>query len=295
MSLYGLCLLLGALLSWRTLRIGTRHWGLRKGTRATLFLLTAALGYALSRVHYILLSPYGRMGLGFVSAQPYEYALCGAVLGGVIAGWLTAKITRQSVGFVLDALAPTGLLTIAIARAAEVFADFGWGSVVEGRFARFPFAVADMYDQWHWSVFFLESALALLVLAGVMLRKQNRTAPGEVFALSLLWWAMGQAYCEVLRAESIRRGFVCMQQLECVLFALGILLVYGKKRGFDKKQLGIRAGVWAACVGLIAFAEYAMDKLTHRIPVPGSYALMAGALLTMGVMIQLTILRKKKA
>ena len=61
-----------------------------------------------------------------------------------------------------------------------MFADFGWGAVVEGTWARFPFAVQDAFEQWRLSVFFMEALLAAAVLGYAKLWRKK--VPGELFS-----------------------------------------------------------------------------------------------------------------
>ena len=287
LSIYGLCLLGIAVLSFDMLETGVRARGLKMGTRGMLYILALVLGAIIARGFYMLTSPYGGMTELFFSFWPYEYAMSGAVLGAILAGLLTAMITRQSAGYVLDAMTPTALVTLALARCAEVFADFGWGAVVEGKWARFPFAVMDAFEQQRLCVFFIEAAFLLLVL--VYAKAWRKRMPGELFSIALCWFAMGHLFLETLRAESICWGFVRVQQLACAVMGLGLLIGWNVKNKLGGKNLGVGVLVYFLCIGLIVFAQYAMDKLTHLLPVPASFGLMGAALMVMGVTVQRTI------
>ena len=128
----------------------------------------------------------------------------------------------------------------------------------------------------------LESLFALLALLYVMRRRDLQ--PGVRFSLALLWWALPQVFCESFRAETLRWGFVRVEQLLCGLLMLG-LLVYGCMR--MSGQLTAVRRFWRAgaavlalvCVGLL---EYALDKT--GIPVPVCYVLMIAVLVLCSVM-----------
>ena len=292
LSIYGACLLLAVYVGAKALRKGTADFGLRRGTCAALLALCAPLGVLGARVNYMLASPYGLMGGGFMSPYPFEYAACGAVLGCVLGGVLAALATRQSIGYTLDAITPAGLVFIALARAAETFADFGWGAVVQDEIImRFPFCVPDLYGEWHLSVFYLEALLAVLVL--VCVTGGRLRAPGVQFSLALTWWSMAQIMCEMLRSESISRGFVRVQQVECAVFAFALLLIWARRVRMPRKPLLCRVGVYLGCVAAIGFSQFAMDKLTDVIPQPASYALMALALIAMGATVQSAMKTRK--
>lgn len=286
LSMYGFCLMLIALLCWRVLGVGVRARGLRRGTRGLLYFLCLPLGVVLARVFYVLTSPFGRLG-DVVSFMPYEYAMSGAVLGAIAGSLLCALLTHQNAGYVLDALVPTALVAAALARCAEMFADFGWGAAVEGKWARFPFAVPDMFDQWRLSVFFLSAVLILLAL--VVAKAWRKRLPGELFSIALCWFAMGQIFCETMRAESICQGFVRVQQIAFAVMALGLLVGWQVKNRLPFAHLRNCLIVFVLSIAIVVFAEYAMDKLTHLLPTAASYGLMAVALVAMGAVTHKTI------
>ena len=279
--MYGFMLIAAFALGSAAFFLRARRAALRGCTTPVLALLCAVLSPLCARV-YLHVTKYASRGLGgfvLLSDRPYEYALCGAVLGVVLAGVLTAKCTRRRAGQVLDALAPAGLLALAVARLGEVFSDFGWGQMVmEPAWQRFPFAVQDMYGQWHLAVFMLEAAAAL-VLAVFVWRLRRETA-GDVFLTALLWLSMTQIFCESLRAETIRWGFVRVQQVQCALFGLFVLAMWALRRRSVRGGL-IALTVYLAGVGAVVFLEYALDKLP--MPQAFDYAVMAAVLGVMGL------------
>ena len=259
--------------------LGARRAGLKGCTAPVLALLCAVLSPLCARV-YLHVTKYASRGLsGFVllSGRPYEYAMCGALLGVVLAGVLCARLTRQRAGQVLDALAPAGLLALAVARFGEIFSDFGWGqTILEPVWQRLPFAVQDMYGQWHLAVFMLEG-IAALALAVCAWRMRGETA-GDVFLTALLWLSMTQIFCESLRAETIRWGFVRVQQVKCAVFGLIVLVTWALRR---RGGWAIPLAVYLTGVGVVALMEYALDKLP--MPQAFDYAVMAAVLGVMGL------------
>lgn len=277
--MYGFMLIAAFALGSAAFFLRARRAALRGCTTPVLALLCAVLAPLCARV-YLHVTKYAARGLGgfvLLSSRPYEYAMCGALLGVVLAGVLFARLTRQRTGRVLDALAPAGLLALAVARLGEVFSDFGWGQMVlEPAWQRFPFAVQDMYGQWHLAVFMLEAAAAL-VLAVFVWRLRRETA-GDVFLTALLWLSMTQIFCESLRAETIRWGFVRVQQVQCAVFGLLVLAGRALRR---RGGWALPLAVYLAGVGVVALMEYALDKLP--MPQTFDYAVMAAALCAMGL------------
>ena len=282
LSSYGIALLCAALISCTALALSCKRAGLGARRGALTALLAVPLCIVCARGYYLLMNNViggaFLMG-GLVSLYPYEHAMCGSVLGALLAAVLAALLTGERPARLLDALAPAGLLMIALARAAEVFSDFGWGQVIDNpALCFFPVAAQDMYGQWHGAVFMLESVLALAVLAAVMLRG-GRIAGGR-FALALVCWSMAQIFCESLRAETLRWGFVRVQLVQCAVFALAVLAVGSVRAGLRGRRLALPWAVYLLGVALVVGLEYALDKLP--LPRALDYALMAAVLAAMG-------------
>ena len=245
--------------------------------------LCVLLGAVSGRL-YLHVAKYVVNGMGFwgytlLSDRPYEYAACGTVLGVMLAGFIAAKLTKQKAFKLLDLMAPAALFALVVARFGEHFSDFGWGQVlIDPVWQRFPFAAQDMYGMWHLAAYMLEGICALAV--GVYALRAKGKREGDVFLSALLWWAATQVLCESLRAETIRWGFVRVQQLQCAVFMLIVLLVHAKRAG-RIKQSGKAVGLFFVGIAVIVFVEYALDKLEF-IPVLVLYGLMAAALYAMG-------------
>ena len=283
-SIYGLFLIIAVAVGCAAFYPAAKREGFAPKTLPVLAALCVLAGAVMGRL-YLHVAKYVVNGMGFwgytlLSDRPYEYAACGTALGVMLAGFLTAKLTKQKAWKMLDALAPAALLALAVARFGEHFSDFGWGQVlVNPIWQRFPFAVQDMYDQWHVAAYMLEAVMALAV--GAFALRVKTKQPGERFLRALLWWAAAQVLCESLRAETIRWGFVRVQQLQCAVFMLGVLLTNAKRAG-RLKLAGKAAGMFFVGIAVLVFVEYALDKLEF-IPVLALYGLMAAALAFMGV------------
>ena len=282
LSAYGTAIVCAALISCGALALSCARAGLDTRRGMLTALLAVPLCIVCARGYYLLMNNVigGAFWMGgLISFYPYENAMCGSVLGAMLAAVLAARLTGERPARLLDALAPAALLMIVLARAAEVFSDFGWGQVIDDpALCFFPVAAQDMYGQWHGAVFMLESVLALAVLAAVLLRKWR--APGGRFAFALVCWSMAQIFCESLRAETLRWGFVRVQQVQCAVFALAVLAIGSVKAGLRGRRLVLPWSVYLLGVALVVGLEYALDKL----PMPRllDYALMAIVLAAMG-------------
>ena len=287
MPVYALCMAAAVLISLFALGVQLRRAGFSCALAALLLPLSAVLGYFGARTYYVLAySVAGGHGMGrihFFSPYPYEYALCGAVLGVLLACVLSAAAARQRPARVLDAATLPMLLMLVLARVSEVFSDFGWGQVIsrEG-LCFFPLAVKDAYGQWHGAVFFLEALCAAAVMIAAMRRPAG---DGLRFATALLWFALTQIVCESLRAETIRWGFVRVQQVQCALFALLLLICHTRRAGIKAGALALRLLAFAACIGVVALMEFALDKWPSW-PNAACYGVMSAAVAGAGLNVQ---------
>lgn len=288
LGVYGLFLAAAVALGVFVLTKTVRHGAFALRTVTMLSVLSVLLGALCARLYYHAANNMV-YGMGFegympLSLYPYEYAMCGALLGVLLAAFLTAKLTKQSALRLLDALAPAALIALCAARVGEHFSDFGWGLAMENTALQvFPLAVQDMFGQWHWAVYMLEAAFALSLC--LLTAKVRRGMPGDRFLTALLWWSASQILCESLRAETIRWGFVRVQQLQCAVFMLAVLITFtvrAVRRG-EKKRLSAAWAAFVLGVGVVVLMEYAIDKWDLAIAL--CYAIMTAALLVMAAVI----------
>ncbi len=223
--------------------------------------LSLILGILGARLYQGLLHDgWSFVASGMLRAEPYNYAFCGAVLGVILAGAASAWMTGASVQDTWEAMAFPGLIMVVCARLAEGMSDFGWGDIVNVPWMQHPpLAVLDsVWREWHFSVFNLE-ALCALVLCVVLIIKREKLV-GKLFPTALNWWAITQIFCESLRVETLKWGFVRVQQVQCAVFAAAVLLFF-TRNGPGKKRLLVWCAFLAG-VCLVVLLEFALDKCT---------------------------------
>lgn len=284
---YALCMAASILISLFVLGVQLRRAGFSRALTALLLPLSVALGYFGARAYYVLaydvVGGYELSRIRFFSLYPYEYALCGAVLGVLLACMISAAAARQRPARVLDAATLPLLLMLVLARVSEVFSDFGWGQVITGEgLCFFPLAVKDAYGQWHGAVFFLEALCAAAVMIVAM---RHPIGSGLRFATALLGFALTQIVCESLRAETIRWGFVRVQQVQCALFALILLIRHARSAKIKAGVLALRLLAFAVCIGVVALMEFALDKWPSW-PNAACYGVMSAAIAGAGLNVQ---------
>ena len=292
-STYGLCLL-GAvaagllMMAWLYGKEGASCRAM--GVFAPLALVQGVAG---ARVYAWLFSLLGAAPGGpLFSAEPTLYAMGGAVLGVMGACALTAKTVKQPLAQLADCLAPAGMLTVALARCAEVFAEFGGSAVFENGPTLFPLAVQYSDGSWHMTVFFLEAIFAFAAMAYAMNMRTEK--PGERFALTLSFWGMSQVLCESFREHTVTLGFIGVQQIQYMIMALVFLGFYAKmlaEKPYHKKDItGMLSWITAIeCVAAIVLMEYAIDHWV--LPAALDYLIMAMAVC--GVFLSVRLVARK--
>ena len=264
---YWLCISIAALLSygWFSVRLGKQRmkpWSALVGLP-----VSALLGAVLGKLFYVGLlfhKVWPRFGVEALwRLKAAEFSFFGGGLGVILAMALTAKLTRQRIKPFLSAFAPCGAFLAAGFRAAEYYQGMlGAGSYMESSFfARFPFAVANQWDEWHLAVFALEALAALAVSLVFALRKQESHIPGLRMERTVFYLCVTQIFFESLRNQCMRWGFVRIEQVLCGVTVV-VLIVYGC---LQAKALNGLKRFWPAlcsllCVALIVLVEFGLDK-----------------------------------
>lgn len=231
--------------------------------------LGARLGYYIACLEFTF--------AGFFAFTEGGFMLYGAMGGAVLAAVLTARITGEKTGRLLDCLAAPAALVIGFSRLAEGFVGQGYGWYVADWFdpemgmslfhlenydflQRFPFAMMDMYEEYSWAIFVWE-ALVAFVLFFVMLKTPARRA-GWRAMLFVVCYASMQALNEGLRQDAVLRwGFVRINQvISAILIAvlLGVCSVKLKPRSV--KAILLPWVQVVAGMGLVMAMEFALEK-----------------------------------
>lgn len=290
---YGLCLLGAAALGLVMMAWLYGREGASRRVVCVFAPLAAVLGVMGARAYALVFSLMGACPKGpLFSLEPTLYAMGGAVLGVMGACALAAKKTNASFGDLADALAPAGMLTIALARCAEVFSEFGAGAAFENGPTLFPLAVQHADGTWHMTVFLLEAIFAFAALAYALNMRTSK--PGERFVLTLVFWAMTQVLCESLREHTVNFGFIGVQQIQHLITALAVMGVYAKilsEKPYKKKE-PTDVLCWITiieCVAAVILMEFAIDYWV--LPAALDYLIMAMALCGVFMPVRLVVRR----
>lgn len=236
-------------------------------------LLGARLFYVLARLE--LFMDIGFENIFFVQDEGLKEwgaangaAFWGAVGGVSLAGVLAAKISGERISGILDALAPSAALGIAISRFGEYAIGEGIGPEAELESLRFfPIAVVNEWEEWNYALFMLEGLVGLIIFV-LLLTAGRKYRDGYRARMFLILYSSSQIVLEALRRDNFLRWlFVRVSQVTAAAVLL-VLIVFGVIRWLRKpKETRMPAARVIVCCALFALAagavialEFAIDK-----------------------------------
>ena len=196
-------------------------------------------------------------------------SLLGALLGVLLAGWLTGRIRRESVGRLMDAIAFGAPLAIAVERIGEGCFDeiMGMGKGIETEWLAF---LGNLTGGNHPVLGFTLVAF-LSCFSGLP----------KLSTLFLLLYGCVQVVLESLRNDShmLLIHFVRVNQVGALVLAVAVIIRWTVTAVRGKTCTGKKAGLlWALIIisiGLGIGMEFAVDRLGEPLL---SYGMMALAL-----------------
>ena len=251
---------------------------MKKGTAALFGVLALPMALTLSRLLYCLFDARMRVfeGLSDGSVTWGEYfadvfgatlggfSMFGALLGGVLAALLSARILKEDKWALLDAVACALMLFIAAERLGEGrLEDFGVSRPLNERTDWWGlFITHGEYDDCI-STYMLESLTALAIFVLLEWRR-SRLKRGDTFLTGALVFGLSQVLMESLRFDQhMRFSFVSMQQLfamGCAVYALLVWAVRIRKRKIRTRLPLFAAVAVPAVIGAIILLEFMIDR-----------------------------------
>ena len=263
---------------------------LADNTAGIVAVLALPLGLICARAFYCLVKirfyVYSNIGGAASMLWLWEggYSLWGALGGAVLAGVIAARVTKQRLSAVLDALTPSLALFVALERGLE-YLDPGLGYSYEVQaeaFQRFPFAVFnEFWYGWMFAICAVECLIALAIFAALLPRKRRA---GDTARLFFVLYGASQILMESLRKDDTPKWlFVRVYQLTAAIVVALLMIAAVIRWGVKKDQRRMRPGaVIAYCVGflmligVVVAMEFAVDGKILQDLVPWQiYGIMA--------------------
>lgn len=260
--------------------IGRKH-GLKAGTVPAFGILAIPLCVLFGRAGYYLcsLNRMQAIGIPFLDLKDGGLMFYGALAGGLLAAFLTGKITKTPFGKIADCAAAPAALTIVAGRLAEYLTGAGYGFSVTDWFdpwntynrsfiaweepeilCRFPFAVQDpFYGDWLFAINLLEGIAAIVFLV-ILLRMKPRREGGAA-ALLLMMYAACQIVFESMREDEVLRlNFMKINMLISALVLLVILILCLKKMRSTAKETAVSIVQILVFAGIATAMEFALEQ-----------------------------------
>ena len=198
------------------------------------------------------------------------YSLVGAVLGFMLAAWLSEKATRLPGKPLLDGAALALPLGILVERLCEPGTDMGMGKAIATPAFMFLGVEDPLTGEWVHPVFYYEAAVAgilFVVLLICALRRKKTT--GSLLGIFTVLFAATQIFFECMRNDNhMVVHFVPVQQVAELLMLLTVLGCWTKhlaKKGTKKSQIMLIWLVVIACVVLTVFMEFRIDRGSMKL------------------------------
>lgn len=267
----------------------------RKGTGPLLLLASLLLGGLFSRIGFCLMD-LEELGTFF----PLKYwirftgggwSMMGLVGGVMLAGWVTAKITRQKAGLILDISACALPAFMALERAGEGgVPDFDFSRRLSGTFLNGSFLTFSDYDGSYlatWKLTAIVAAVLVLVLIWDLTRSRK---DGDTCILFLLLFGGCSVLLESLRYDQFLtvHSFVGLQHvLAAVILAIGLLILYFRADRRQKK-LGLAGVISVFAAAAIAIGlEFALDRTTfNKLLIYIAYLAVMAVPVTLGILLR---------
>jgi phosphatidylglycerol---prolipoprotein diacylglyceryl transferase len=191
-------------------------------------------------------------------------SLLGALLGVLLSGALTARLFRLSCGKVMDCVALSAPLSIAIERLGEGYFDeiMGKGKAIETEFLSFLGSATD----GNHPVFLYEAAAMVIILMLLIGSRRKRKPDGDTMLLFLLVYGCVQVVLESLRNDShmLLIHFVRVNQIGALVLAVAAIVCWTVRVAREGSRNHLIIGCWIAVIAAIGVGigmEFAIDRL----------------------------------
>ena len=234
---YGLLIALGIGLGILLASYRERRMGLPRDTVVDLALCGVPSAIVGARLYYVIFSweMYRENPVSALYLWEGGLAIYGGILGGLLAGWVYAKVKGLNFLTLADLVAPSFALGQAVGRWGNFFNQEAYGRAVTAEWMRrFPIAVLIRADGlWHYATFFYESCWCALIVIFLLIadKKGLFKRPGDTFFTYALLYAIERALVEGLRTDSLYWGAVRVSQAlsVCAAAACAAILIYRRK------------------------------------------------------------------
>ncbi|MBB6449809.1 phosphatidylglycerol:prolipoprotein diacylglycerol transferase [Geomicrobium halophilum] len=242
---YGVIIILGALLGYVLANREAIRRGLPKDFFADLLIWAVPVALIFARMYYVIfnLDYYLENPGQIIAIWEGGLAIHGGLVGGVLTGYVFAKIRGYSFWKVADIAAPSILLGQAIGRWGNFINQEAHGGEVSRQFLEnlmLPdWIINQMFiDGSYYHPTFLYESIWSFIGVGILLylRRVNMRR-GELFLTYVIWYSFGRFFIEGLRTDSLMIFDLlrAAQVISIVLIVGGVItIIYRRKTGLSR-------------------------------------------------------------
>lgn len=204
-----------------------------------LVVVAAPLGFIGARLYYIIF-----FNLEYYLSHPAEIpavwhgglAIHGALIGGIIGGYLVVRHYKLDFWQMADIVAPSIILGQAIGRWGNFFnqeaygyeTNLPWAMYIDGAYRHPTFLYESL---WNLMVF----------ITLILIRRKSFVKKGDLFPAYFALYSLGRVFVESFRTDSLMFGPFRVAQLVSVLgMAAGVLFILYNHRKIKPEDKGIK-------------------------------------------------------
>lgn len=291
MYAFGAYVALGVLFAVISLCVTGRSLSFKKGTAILTAVVSIICGAICSRVSFCLLNKE----LGHMTPLSFwpqvnggGWSMFGLIAGVLIGGYISARITKENTGKVLDAVSLAILPMIAAERMGESrIEDFDISRPLDSTFLYGSF-LATPGDEPCLATYYVAAAVAVVLFVFLAMRMSRREKAGNLANAFLLLFGATSIITESLRYDRfLSVSFVGLQQIAAALMlAAGIVLavVRGNR---PKSALSVAALIsLPVMTGAVIGLEFALDRTTwNKLLIYAAMAIVVAIPAVLGMII----------
>ena len=272
--------------------IGFLCWAKRceKGTAPLALFLSLVLGAICSRAGFCLMNRELGAMMPFSSWLQISgggWSMSGLVAGVFLAGWITARMTRQNTGMVLDILVCSLPLFMALERAGEgCVPEFDYSRELSTGFLQGSFLTFQDEYGTYLATWKLAGILMLILFPILILDIIHGKKDGDTALLFLMLFGAFSVLLESLRYDRfLSISFVGLEQvLSAVFLAIGVFICAGRVWKKAGKLPLLSVLCMFLTVGVAVGLEFALDRTTFsKVLIYVGYILIVAVPVCMGI------------
>ena len=267
MYAFGVYVTLGALLAVAVFAIAGRNLSMKAGSVPLTVLLSSVCGILMSRICFCLMN----RELGGITPLSYwpqlnggGWSMVGLICGVFLGGYISAKITGEKAGRILDLLSLSILPLMAAERIGESrIEDFDISRPLDSTFLSGSF-LALGEDEPVLATYYIAAATAIVLFTVLVFRFSRREREGNLTIAFLLMYGASSIITESLRYDRfLSISFVGLQQVSAaIILALGVFLAV-KRSNRPKSFLASAAMISIPLtICIVISLEFALDRTT---------------------------------